>query len=132
MIIVNLGNEADLVIATIALVIATIALVIVTAHYNKKLWIAQDRPWLYIKKDNFESRHWLNFKNVGKGIALNVEYTILNGESNETHLLPMIPVNEEIGITNSEWSHLKETMIKDIAYDDINGKHYEQDDIEIK
>ncbi|MGB8215710.1 MAG: hypothetical protein WCE94_00245 [Candidatus Methanoperedens sp.] len=115
-----------------SLTISTIFLVVATgiiAYYNRKLWIAQDKPWLHFYvRQNAES---LYVKNIGKGAALKVRCNIRLGGSGGDGYEPdaLEPGQEsvirEFPIRDNNGNPL-EIEIEDIVYEDINEITYKQ------
>ncbi|MBU3967692.1 MAG: hypothetical protein KKG76_10015 [Euryarchaeota archaeon] len=101
--------------ATIFLVIVTGLLVLATlqlANITKN----QDKPWLYFYWKNDDDGVNLYVKNVGKGVAVDVQYrigahkrTIDAISPKEKKLLSKIPVDDK-----------EEFQIDDLTYKDIN------------
>jgi hypothetical protein len=139
-----LGNrpETFIAIATIALVAATIYI----AYFNMKLWIAQDKPWLYffVKKVDFfigePTRLGIYVKNVGKGVAFDIKYQVeapINKSFNIVALSPneefmelLTPIDQPV---NGESIREMETCIRsngirvnNIIYFDINERKINQ------
>lgn len=113
-------------IATIALVAATIYI----AYFNMKLWKAQDKPWLYFyqKESGLVGRGDLYVVNVGRGVALDVEFKVAAKSNPEKYRVLPIGKDEELpdlGIINKQKHDIK---IRDIKYNDINEISYHQPD----
>ena len=115
-------------IATVVLVSATILL----AHYNKKLWLAQDRPYLDFRLRPVEENHKIQFniciKNIGKGPAMDITFKIANTKyfrhSLGSHEEMVLETFETVGATKKCVDG-----VKDIEYEDINGTKKKQDSI---
>ncbi len=141
----GMSPETVTAIATIALVVATIYI----AYFNMKLWIAQDKPWIYysIKEVNYHfinepSRLMIFVKNVGKGAALDVQSKVdepinktfhfesLSPNEVLTELLTPIdkPVDEEYVRKIKEYIRFKHIQVK-TDYSDINGWWHHQESV---
>ncbi len=119
--------ETFIAIATIALVGATI----VIAYFNRQLWLAQDMPFLdfYAKEDD-----WIYIKNVGKGAALEVNYTYkINGNPSNSYEFNALSPNQELRldikypVLDSKGNYAVLTI--DVRYKDVNKKTYTQNSI---
>ncbi len=97
--ILTLGNspEAFIAIATIFLVLATIYI----ANFNRKLWIAQDKPYLHFiltdwYKDVKNARFGVYVKNIGKGPAKDIKFEVVGKKYSPVSLAPMekLPIRE--------------------------------------
>lgn len=121
--ILGKSPETFIAIATIALVAATIYI----AYFNMKLWIAQDKPWLCSYHKLADNRSYI--KNVGKGAALGVKFTLkFGGSPRYQQSIPCLSPNEEYAFTKSPESPVLDTKgnvmeyeIDEITYKDING-----------
>jgi hypothetical protein len=112
-------------IITIFLVIATA----IIAYFNMQLWIAQDKPWLHFYVRQNAGRSYV--KNIGKGAALNVKFSIrLVGSKGDGFEIDALSPNQEFVIGESPIRDIKrnplEMEIGDIVYEDINGRTYKQ------
>jgi len=93
--------ETFIAIATIALVAATIYM----GYINEKLWIAQDKPWLYffiIEETRSRGTPFslsLYVKNVGKGVAFDVGYHVYEPINKSYNIMALSPNEESVEIT---------------------------------
>jgi len=124
-------TELITLIATVALVSVTIYL----AGFNKKMWLAQDKPWLhfYFREEEFEIKSLINatedllwprlyIRNVGKGHALDVKFNV--DFLNKKFEYKSIGTTIEIPVTEFKISSLRSAgeklQISGINYTDIN------------
>jgi hypothetical protein len=121
-----LGERSEtfiIAISTIVLAAATIYL----AYFNMKLWFAHDKPWLCSYHKLADNRSYI--KNVGKGAALGLKFTVkFGGSPRYQHSIPALSPNEEYAVTESPESPVLDTKgnvmeyeIDEITYKDING-----------
>lgn len=119
-------------IATIALAIVTVFLVKATiqlADISKN----QDKPWLHFYYMYVDDRNQLYVKNIGKGAALEVEFTVKNGglPAHQQKLDALAPSQEFVVLSlPSDDSNIYE--IDEIMYKDINKNAIKQQKIDPK
>jgi hypothetical protein len=114
-------------IATIALVAATSY----TVYFNQKLWLAQDIPLLhfYVKLGR-DTNDRLFIKNIGKGAALDVKFTVKHGGRPEVDIdgLVLAP-REEYKILDLSPDNVEKYEIDEITYFDVNKRTINQEKI---
>lgn len=126
--ILGKSPETFIAIATIALVVATIYI----AYFNMNLWIAQDKPWLYFyqKESVLGDRVDLYVVNVGKGVALDVEFKVAAKSIPKKY--SVLPIGKDEPFSDiMEGKISKETQdikISNIKYNDTNKISYNQPD----
>ncbi len=119
--------ETFIAIATTVLAAATIYI----AYFNNKLWEAQDKPWLYFyQKKSGLGRGDLYVVNVGRGVALDVEFKVAAKSNPEKY--NVLPIGKDEQFSDiMEGKISKETQdinISNIKYNDINKISYSQPD----
>lgn len=121
-------------IATIALVIATVFLVKATsllANITKN----QDKPWLHfyfmLADGGLYSNDRLYVKNIGKGAALEVEYTVKHGGLPAyTQKLDALAPGQRFTALETPPDNSEPYEIEEIKYKDINNNPINQQKIE--
>lgn len=130
----------DLITASgILTAIATVTLAIVTLFLAKatiqlaNITKNQDKPWLhfyFILGDiNKITKDMLYVKNIGKGAALDVKFTVNNGVQ---YTLDALAPSQKYVVLKLLSDDVKEYVIDEITYKDINEKPKKQQKVEPK
>jgi hypothetical protein len=132
--LLNTNSGIITAIATAALAIVTLFLVRATiqlANITKN----QDKPWLHfyyiLAEGGLHSNDKLYVKNIGKGAAFEVEYTIKHrGIQYLEHKLGALAPGQKFTVLNMPSNNSEPYEIDEIKYKDINNTPITQQKIE--